>query len=102
VSRWFAGAALLLAAVAAPSTAHATGFGGGATDLGIVLQPRRPDGLRADGCGRVVRGSVEASSPDPMNDRGVGEPIPGAEDPTIAVDRAGRDRSGAQGLQVSV
>jgi len=60
VSRWFAGAALLLAGAAAPSSAHAAGFGGGAADLGIVLQPRGDRmAFRADGCRRVVRGSVK-------------------------------------------
>ena len=60
MSRWFAGAVLLLAAAVAPSSAHATGYGGGAPGLGIVLQPRGDRGaFRADGCG-TVRGSVKA------------------------------------------
>ena len=59
VSRRFAGAALLLAVAAAPSSAHAPGFGGGAPGLGIVLQPRGDRiAFRADGCGAAVRGSV--------------------------------------------
>ena len=60
MSRWVARAVLLLAAAVAPASAHATGYGGGAPGLGIVVQPRGDRvAFRADGC-RTVRGSVKA------------------------------------------